>query len=283
MSAKIARVALLVALAVCTAVSQAQYLYWKLPKGTPPVTAVYGEIQVLATSPMIYYCGLNWWPSAAAGGYAGIQDNDSEKRAIFSIWDTTKELHPETVATDPRIKATRFKGEGTGAHNHLVYDWKVGQTFRYYITKRPDPTGQNTMVTTYFFDEGVRRWVMMASVRSPIGEKAKSVTTFGGVLNSFLENYGGNNHQGRDRQAPKLALYRLWAGTKPDDLAPVTSSSGKGKWGVLNGSFFLAEGDDDALKPYFTGDVVFGEQAVVQTIPAKPIPSEILASLRRLS
>ena len=82
-----------VALLLC-ANAQAQHLWWNL-EGQKDATCLYGEITVLATAPHIYYCGANWHPGEPAGGYCGIQHNsETERRTIFSIWDTSPELTP---------------------------------------------------------------------------------------------------------------------------------------------------------------------------------------------
>ena len=223
-----------------------QHLIWHPKKADKPFTAIYGEIEVLATNKTIYYCGCNWWPGNPAGGYTGIQDpGGGRHNMIFSIWDTSPTLHPSVVQADPRTQYSRFGGEGTGAHTHLDYAWPLGKIYRYYATKSQDATGDFTYTRLYFYDEGARRWVHEATIANPNNGK-ESVTTFGGMLNAFLENWSG-----QEREKSKLAIYRLWVGTNPHDLVGVTEASGDGKWGVLNNTFFLAEGDDDALTPIF--------------------------------
>jgi hypothetical protein len=222
--------------------AQAQHLWWKYEKKPGGYTCIYGEVEVLETGPTIYYCGCNWWPGSPAGGYTGIQDpGGGRHNMIFSIWDTSKDLHPRTIKQDDLAKANRFGGEGEGAHTHLDYFWQVGKTYRYYAVKKQDATGANTLCTAYFYDDAARKWVNEATISSP-NDGGESVKTFGGGMNSFLENWSG-----RDKDAPKLALYRLWVGTSPKDLASVTSGQGDGTWGVLNDSFFLAGGEAGAI------------------------------------
>ncbi|HLV79080.1 MAG TPA: hypothetical protein VKT32_02325, partial [Chthonomonadaceae bacterium] len=59
------------------------------------------------------------------------------------------------------------------------------------------------------------------------------------------------NWSGQERAIPKLALYRLWTGDSPADMENITEASGDGDWGVVNDTFFLAEGDSSALAPIF--------------------------------
>ena len=101
----------LVNLAVLCPNLLAQHLWWNL-EGQRDATCLYGEITVLATAPGIYYCGANWHPGEPAGGYCGIQHNGiRERRTIFSIWDTSPQLHPTTTEADPRTIFNRFGGE----------------------------------------------------------------------------------------------------------------------------------------------------------------------------
>ena len=229
--------------------AQAQHLIWIAGDGgkkPTPATCLYGEIEVLATGPTIYYCGCNWWPGNPAGGYTGIQDaGEGRKLTIFSIWDTSPTLHPETVQADPRTVHNRFGGEGEGQHTHLDYNWPMKKLFRYYVTKEQDAAKANTLTRMYFYDEGLNKWVLEATISSP-NNGSQSVETFGGMLNSFLENWSGEK-----REVPKLAIYRLWIGDSPSKMENLCQVQGDAKWGVLGGDFYLAEGDDDALAPIF--------------------------------
>jgi hypothetical protein len=266
------------ALLVPAAVS-AQHLWWHKP-GT--YTAMYGEITVLATGNTMYYCGCNWWPSAPAGGYTGIQDQDGVRHnMIFSIWDTSEKLHPRVVEAEGRTVFTRFGGEGTGAHTHMDYHWALGKTYRFYVTKEQDRIKENTLTRLYFYDDEHHGWVHEGTISNP-NNGSVSVPTFGGSLCGFLENWSG-----RDKEKPKLALYRLWLGTGPSDLRPVTESGGDGKWGTLDGCFYLAEGSDDLLKPVFERAEIGGTPALAGgkgplSIPATPVPADVVRGLGRL-
>ena len=108
--------------------AHAQHLRWNL-EGRKHATCLYGEITVLATAPHIYYCGANWHPGEPAGGYCGIQHNsETERRTIFSIWDTSPQLYPKVTAANPHTIHNRFGGEGTGGIPISSWDWSVGDT-----------------------------------------------------------------------------------------------------------------------------------------------------------
>lgn len=267
-------------LAGTVAIANAQHLLWKPKDKTAQYTAIYGEIEVLNTGDTIYYCGCNWWPGNPAGGYTGIQDpGGGRHNMIFSIWDTSDKLHPRVTEAESRTVFTRFGGEGTGAHTHLDYNWKLGKTYRFYVTKEQDAAKENTLTKLYFRDDEAKKWVHEATISNP-NDGHVSVTTFGGMLNAFLENWSG-----KERETPKLALYRLWVGTSPADLTPVTEATGDGKWGVFNGSFFLAEGSDasvDALLAKGKGLQRGTQRGPNLSVPARKAPRDVVRALQHL-
>ena len=269
---------------VTATAANAQHLWWK-PKPTgKPATCIYGEVEVLATSQFIYYCGCNWWPGKPAGGYTGIQDpGEGRHNMIFSIWDTSPTLHPRVTEADAKTVFSRFGGEGTGAHTHLDYHWDLGKTYRYYATKEQDSTQANTLTKLYFYDDHSHKWIHEATISNP-NDGNISVTTFGGGLNAFLENW-----MGKDKELPKLALYRLWMGNSPKELENVTDGTGDGNWGVLNDTFYLAEGDDSALAPIFEKSkredsqvVRGGKRGAVLSVKPRKVPASILRALQKL-
>ena len=140
---------LLVALVLGCPPLRAQHLWWDL-EGQHDATCLYGEITVLATSAGVYYCGANWHPGEPAGGYCGIQHNSpQERRTIFSIWDTTAQLHPKVTEADPQTIFNRFGGEGEGAHTHMLWPWKTNETFQFFVRKQPG-SQPDTTATRYY-------------------------------------------------------------------------------------------------------------------------------------
>lgn len=260
----------------------AQHLWWNL-EGQTDATCLYGEIMVLATHPAIYYCGANWHPGEPAGGYCGIQHNsEKERRTIFSIWDTTPQLHPKITAADPRTLHNRFGGEGEGGHTHMLWEWKVGDTFQFFVQKVPGK-GDTTDARYYVFDRTKKKWLHSATIQSPNGGK-KSVVTIGGGLNSFLENFAG-----RDKAVPKLALYRLWLGSGVETMKCLTRAQGDGKWGQLHDAYFLAEGDANQLKAVFSklerkyGKPIMGEKGKkLEPISDISLDKKLIVALKKL-
>ena len=277
---------ILVAAAACLLAcpsAEAQHLWWNL-EGQRDATCLYGTITVLATHPAIYYCGSNWHPGEPAGGYCGIQHNTpAERRTIFSIWDTSPQLHPNVTEADPSTVFGRFGGEGEGGHTHMLLPWKSGDTFQFFVQKQPG-TIRDTTDTRYYFREGNQaKWRHAATISSPNGGKS-SVATIGGGLNSFLENFAG-----KDKDVPKLALYRLWLGSSVDTLRPLTRAGGDGIWGRLHDSYFLAEGAQERLAKVFLeledkfGLPSFGGKGRTLTpVPDHGVPANVIKSLKEL-
>lgn len=260
----------------------AQHLWWNL-EGQKDATCLYGEITVLATAPGIYYCGANWHPGEPAGGYCGIQHNSgTERRTIFSIWDTTPTLHPKVTEADPKTIFNRFGGEGEGAHTHMIWLWNVGDTFQFFVSKQQGE-GDTTETRYYVFDRSQKKWLHSATISNPNGGKA-SVATIGGGLNSFLENFAG-----KDKEVPKLALYRLWLGNSVDRMRCLTRARGDGTWGQLHDAYFLAEGDNAALQHVLSsaekqyGRPVFsGLGKKLDPIFDKAMPAAVIDALKSL-
>ncbi len=264
--------------------ARAQHLWWN-HAGQDHAACVYGEITVLATHPHIYYCGVNWHPGEPAGGYCGIQDNETdERRTIFSIWDTTDDLHPTSTAMDPRTVTDRFGGEGTGGHTHMRWPWTVGQTFQFFVRKVPAADKPDATDACYYIvDPATQKWIFSAVIQSPNGGHPE-VGTIGGGMNSFLENFAGT-----DREIARLATYKLWLGDDPAHLTPLTKARGDGQWGQLHDAYFLANGSTANLDRVFAsikdkyGSPTWGEKRTpLPPIKATPVPAAVVEQLNRL-
>ena len=265
--------------------AQAGHLWWHgEDPGKPQAkrTFLYGEIEVLASGPDIYFCGVTF-----DGGYCGIQDpNNKNRLAIFSIWDTPPKLQPTFAQGDERTVHNRFGGEGDGLHSHLDYAWEEGTVFQFALIKQPAVSGRETLITFYFYDVKLKKWTLEATVSSPINSRDSVRYFVRPNMNSFLENWSGQK-----RELPKLCLHRLWAGTMPENLIFLRKASGDGPWGILNDSFYLAQGSDaaalDALiarQPKSKGSAIGlmkGAKAPL-VIPDRKLPADTLAALKAL-
>lgn len=156
-------------------------------------TWFYNEVTVKTEPLHSYYmaCGFK-------RGYFGIQINSpTERRVIFSIWDSGNEgVDRNKVADADQVKllakgdgvvASGFGNEGTGGHSHLVYPWKGNQTYRFLVSA--EPKGKQTIYSGYFFFPERNAWGLIARFRAP-----KDGNYLSGLY-SFNENFWGNNGQ----------------------------------------------------------------------------------------
>ena len=270
-------------LLLCATNAPAQHLWWDLA-GQKEATCLYGEITVVATQPTTYYCGANWHPGEPAGGYCGIQHNDpQERRTIFSVWDTSAELHPKVTEAGPSTVFGRFGGEGEGGHTHMLWNWKTNETFQFFVRKQTGADTNTTDARYYIFDPKAKKWLHISTITSPIGGKHSVETVTGGV-NSFLENFSGEN-----RDAPRLALYRLWLGPDVDHLKCLTKAKGDGIWGEWNDTYFLASGSSNSLNAVFSRmEQSFGKPTIaekglrLEPISDRPLPETLIEQLKNL-
>jgi hypothetical protein len=247
------------------------------------VKCIYGEITPLASVPGIYFCGSQW---GGVGGYCGIQHNRmAERRTIFSMWDTSPTQRPRVTEAHPRTVHNRFGGEGEGGHTHMLWEWKYGDTFRFFLRKRPGTAPDTTDTSYYIFDAPSGVWLHEATINSPNGKNGQG-TTFPWMV-SWIENFGHS-----DLAIPKAALYSLWIGPSPDKMERLTRAdgeSGSGRWGQLHGNYLLAEGSRQQLDPFFVGlKLKYGEPTFGvdgKPLPAladKPLPPKLVSELGQL-
>jgi hypothetical protein len=168
------------------------HLFYPVPPDEK-IAGFYNVVTARADPLWSYYmaCGFS-------RGYFGMQVNSpTERRIIFSVWDSGEEpvdrgkVKPEDrvqlLAKGEGVVAESFGNEGTGGHSHLVYPWKKGVDYRFYVTAQPD--GSATIYSGYFYFPEKKAWGLIARFRAPKD---------GGYLRglySFNENFGGANGQ----------------------------------------------------------------------------------------
>ncbi|MBS1916991.1 MAG: DUF3472 domain-containing protein [Bacteroidetes bacterium] len=219
---------------------------------TAKAVAFYNEVTVPQNSDQLYSyfmaCGF-------ARGYFGMQVNsETERRIIFSVWDAGNEAVDRNKVNDEnRVKlfgkgenviAGDFGNEGTGGHSHLVYNWKAGETYKFYVTALPDSATNSTIYTGYFFIPELQKWKLIASFKSP--KDGKYLTH----LYSFLEDFWGVN----GNLYRKAYYNNQWIRTENGDWKPLTAATfscdATGKaldrldfgGGTENNSFYLWNG-----------------------------------------
>jgi hypothetical protein len=291
--------------AASTPCAMAATLYWGPPKEKMPITVVYGELEVLASSSMIYFCGLDWPGDGAnvghnaqmkvSGGsaYCGIQEhNNKQRNVIFTVWDTAPSLLAACLQADAstvHFHSAAKDFEGGNTHTDRPCQWKEGEVFRFALSKLPAKKG-GTITTFYFYDPVGKKWLLEASILNPPDDRGTG--RFFNVGSAFLENFGRKNYE-----TPKLCLYRLWVGSKAQELGFVREAaaapddlSKTEHCGILNGSFFLAQGNESAvnelLEKYRTAvdsvTIARPDARRLGPIPDRPLLPEIIAQLTAL-
>lgn len=215
---------------------------------TAQVSAFYCEMTGLEDPIWSYYMACGWHR-----GYFGMQVNSpSERRIIFSVWDSGGEAvdrnkvddenRVKLVAKGDGVYSGSFGNEGTGGHSHLKFSWKTGERQRFLVTA--DPVDENhTVYAGYYFRRDLGEWMLISSWKAP--KEGKYMRG----LYSFSENFVGRNGH-----VVRRALYgNQWIRTADGrwrELTRVTFShdaTGKSDrrdrfMGLEDGQFFLSHG-----------------------------------------
>ena len=161
------------------------------------VVSFYNEVTIPKDADVLhsYYmaCGFS-------RGYFGIQVNSpTERRVIFSVWDAGNEAvdrnkvddenKVKLVAKGENVFADGFGNEGTGGHSHWVYDWKVGETYKFLVSATTDSASNSTSYAGYIFIPETQKWKFIACFKAPKDGKPLR------KLYSFVENFDGSNGQ----------------------------------------------------------------------------------------
>jgi hypothetical protein len=212
------------------------------------VAAFYCEVTGLEDPVTTYYMACGWHR-----GYFGMQVNSkTERRIIFSVWDSGGEAVDRKKVIDENRVALLAKGEGvyagdfgnegTGGHSHLKYNWKTGEAQRFIVTAQPT-NNTFTIYSGYWFHPEQKHWMLLSSWRAP-----KEGGYMRGLY-SFSENFGGSTGH-----LQRKALYgNQWVRTDRGEWTELTAASfsydrtGREDrldrfMGVEAGQFFLSHG-----------------------------------------
>jgi hypothetical protein len=204
------------------------HLNYPIPQGIK-AAAFYCEATAMEDPTATYYEVCGWHR-----GYFGMQVNSpTERRIIFSVWDSGGEAVTRTkVADADRVKLIAkgegvvtgdFGNEGTGGHSHLVYNWKTGQPQRFLVTAEPSDA-THTIFSGFYFHPDKQKWMLISSWNAP---------KEGGYLRglySFNENFdGANGHLRR-----KALFGNQWV------------QDPQGKWTELTNATFTTDGTGKA-------------------------------------
>jgi hypothetical protein len=193
----------------------------------PEGVAFYTEMTVEKSSDGTYFMAAGW-----SKGYFGIQElADGKKVVLFSVWDPTAGDDPKKVDAakrvkllhkDEKVRVKRFGGEGTGGQSFFDYDWKIGATYRFFVTAKPDGE-KRTAYSGYFYLPEKKRWKHLVTFS----------TITGGVLlkgyYSFVEDFRRNKVSATKQR--RAAFGNGWV--KP----------ARGEWVALDKARFTADGN----------------------------------------
>ena len=207
----------------------------------------YNEVTVRTDPLWSYYMACGFYR-----GYFGIQVNSpSERRIIFSVWDSGNEaVDRNKIADEDRVQllakgedvvAGGFGNEGTGGHSHFVYNWKINETYRFLVSAKPD--GTHTTYSGYFYFPEKQAWGLIATFRAP-----KDGSYLKGLY-SFNEDFIGTNGD-KHRLAEFGNQWIKGADGKWTELLAAKFShdttGGKDRFdygaGVIDGRFYLSNG-----------------------------------------
>jgi hypothetical protein len=197
--------------------------------------------------------GTYFMASGWSKGYFGIQELASGKKLVlFSVWDLTAGNDPKKVDETKRVKmlhkddavrVQRFGGEGTGGQSFFDYDWKIGVTYRFLVTARPDGDAR-AAYSGYFFIPEKKEWKHLVTF---------STITNGTLLKgyySFVEDFRRNKVSTTKQR--RASFGNGWVKTAKGgwmslnkarftaDANPVLNIDA----GATGGRFFLATGGD---------------------------------------
>ena len=211
----------------------------------PEGTAFYNEVTVDRSAPGTYFMACGFWR-----GYFGIQELANGKKVVlFSVWDPGKQNNPNATPKERRVRtlfqgehvrARRFGGEGTGGQSFFNYDWKTGETCRFFV--QAQTKGNRTSYAAYFYLTKEKKWKHLVTFSTLAG---------GQLLRgyySFIEDFRRNRISAT--QARQASFGNGWIRTKAGKWQPLTQARFTAdsnpvtnvNAGAQAGRFFLATG-----------------------------------------
>ncbi len=248
------------------------HLGYSAPEGV----AFYTEMTVEKSADGTYFMAAGW-----SKGYFGIQELASGKKLVlFSVWDPTAGNDPKKVEETKRVKmlykdeavrVQRFGGEGTGGQSFFDYTWKIGDTYRFLATARPDGETR-AAYSGYFFVPEKKEWKHLVTF---------STITNGTLLKgyySFVEDFRRNKVSTTKQRRANFG--NGWVKSAKGDW----SSLDKARFtadanpvvnidaGVTGGRYFLATGGDITNKTTKLRDTITRDIAKLATKPPGDLP-----------
>jgi Domain of unknown function (DUF3472)/Domain of unknown function (DUF5077) len=238
--------------------------------------AFYNEMKVEKSAEGTYFMATGW-----SKGYFGIQELSKDKKlVIFSVWDPTTGDDPKKVDPAKRVqllfkndavRTGRFGGEGTGGQSFLDYNWKVGETYRFIVTARPDGKDR-TAYSGYFYIPEKKEWMHMVTF---------STLSEGKLLDgfySFVEDFKRNRESAR--QERKAQYGNGWIKNLKGDWIPLAKARFTGDSnpvlnidaGPVSNQFFLSTGGNVENKTTTLNQLIQLEKNKFSKTPPADLP-----------
>jgi Domain of unknown function (DUF3472)/Domain of unknown function (DUF5077) len=239
--------------------------------------AFYNEVKVETSADGTYFMACGW-----SKGYFGIQElANGKKLVIFSVWDPSAGDDPATVPDDKRVKmlhkddavrVKRFGNEGTGGQSFFDYDWKVGETYRFLVTAKPD-SDTRTAYSGYFFVPEAKTWKHLVTF-STLTEKDELLRGY----YSFIEDFRRNKIS--TTKTRRAEFLNGWIKTTTGAWKPLTKARFTADAnpvlnidaGALGAKFFLATGGESENKTTKLREIMTREDG--EKAPPGDLPKE---------
>ena len=166
-------------------------------KPSPKAQLYYNEIEVTESVPGSFFMAIGF-----NQGYFGIQEtNHGKKWFLFSIWDSKshdknaqlKDKQVQIIHQDPKTRAQRFGGEGSGGQSFYDYNWKVGEKVKFAL--KIEDKGERRHYSSYIYLSHEKRWVHMLTFAS-IAPQAH-LSRFHSFVEDFKRDYKSfHKHRG---------------------------------------------------------------------------------------
>jgi hypothetical protein len=169
------------------------------------------------------------------------------------------------------VRVKRFGGEGTGGQSFFDYDWKVGTTYRFLVTAKPDGD-KRTAYAGYFYLPQKKQWKHLVTF---------STITDGVLLKgcySFVEDFRRNKVSTTKQR--RASFGNGWVKPAKGDWAaldrarftadsnPVLNIDA----GAADGRFFLATGGDVENKTTKLRDTISRDKKKTKAKPPADLP-----------
>lgn len=246
------------------------HLFYHADKGV----AFYNELTPTQSAEGTYFMACGW-----SKGYFGIQElANGDKLVIFSVWDPAAGDDPSKVPVEKQVKmlhkddavrVKRFGNEGTGGQSFFDYNWKLGETYRFLVTARPDGDDR-TAYSGYFYVPEEKAWKHLVTF-STLTKKDELLHGY----YSFLEDFRRNRVSAT--KVRKADFSGGWIKTPSGEWQALTKArftadsnpSLNIDAGAVGAKFFLATGGDTENKTTSLRNLITREEG-----PATP-PSDL--------